>query len=203
MSIVNPHGVSLDITQLTNNIVISSDYAVTGTGILDDLMETATKHLVAQLESGRIGGESYAVAYVQMYQATLSAALEVWLQKPVLTKEQQEQLEAQTALINAQKELAEAQKEAEAAKKALFLRQIEGFDEDFQHKVMKVQADLWSVAFSVSKDTIQAAGIPAIIQKATMDDLYNKYINKDFDSYVYGRNYLKRDDLIPTIKSNY
>ena len=41
--------------------------------------------------------------------------------------------------------------------------------------------DSWAVGFSVSKDSFQASGIPATMQKTTIDDLYNSHIRTDFD----------------------
>ena len=66
-------------------------------------------------------------------------------------------------------------------------RQIEGFDEDYKQKILKIMMDAWSVGFSVAKDSFEASGVPATMQKAAIDDLYNDYIRKDFDAYKYKR----------------
>ena len=74
----------IDVTEFTNNVTTDTiDYTVTGDGIFDKLMDTATKHLKAQFESNRIREEDYASAYIQIYQTTLQAALEVWLKKGI------------------------------------------------------------------------------------------------------------------------
>ena len=145
---------------------------VEGDGILDELMSTATKHLKAQHDSNRIRDEDYATAYIQVYQSTLQAALQIWLQKGIAEK---------------QLELLQAQVESEEAKKDLYRRQIEGFDEDYKQKILKILMDSWSVGFSVARDSFQAAGIPAPMQKVTIDSLYNQFIVPELDKYSYGR----------------
>ena len=155
----------IDAKDFTDNISINIDFEVTGTGIFDIFMDTATKHLTAQLDAGRIRGEDYATAYMQVYSVTLQAALQAWLQK----------------------DLIEAQIASEKAKGKLYNRQIEGFDEDYKHKILKICMDAWAVGFSVAKDSFQASGIPAPMQKTTIDALYNQFIVTDLDSYPSNR----------------
>ena len=156
------------ITEFTANVkkVEDDNGAITGTGIFDVLMNTATKHLQVQFDSGKINGELYANAYIQVYQVTLQTAKDIWLQKGIS--------EAQLALLS-------KQINSEEAKRDLYRRQIEGFDEDYKQKILKIMMDSWAVGFSVSKDSFQASGIPATMQKTTIDDLYNSYIRTDFD----------------------
>ncbi len=164
----------IDITEFTANVkkVEDDNGAITGTGIFDVLMNTATKHLQVQFDSGKINGELYANAYIQVYQVTLQTAKDIWLQKGIS--------EAQLALLS-------KQINSEDAKRDLYRRQIEGFDEDYKQKILKIMMDSWAVGFSVSKDSFQASGIPATMQKTTIDDLYNSYIRTDFDNYTYVR----------------
>lgn len=163
----------IDIKEFTDNVQRDDiEYIVSGDGIFDTLMETATQHLKAQFEGNRFREEDYATAYVQIYQATLQAALQIWLQKGVAEK---------------QLELLAKQIESETNKAALYRRQIEGFDEDYKQKILKIMMDSWSVGFSVAKDSFEASGVPATMQKAAIDDLYNDYIRKDFDAYKYKR----------------
>ena len=156
------------ITEFTANVkkVEDDNGAITGTGIFDVLMNTATKHLQVQFDSGKINGELYANAYIQVYQVTLQTAKDIWLQKSTS--------EAQLALLS-------KQINSEDAKRDLYRRQIEGFDEDYKQKILKIMMDSWAVGFSVSKDSFQASGIPATMQKTTIDDLYNSHIRTDFD----------------------
>lgn len=172
-STVTPIKVAIDITEFTNNVKIDTSlYTVTGDGIFDVMMNTATKHLIAQFDGNRIKAENYADMYIQLYQATLQAAVQIWLQKGVAEKEL---------------ELLGKRMESEDAKKDLYRRQIEGFDEEYKHKILKVCMDTWAVGFSVAKDSFEANGIPAPIQKVTIDSLYNQFITKDLDAYTYKR----------------
>ena len=155
----------IDAKDFTNNVNTNTEFEVTGTGIFDIFMDTATKHLTAQFDAGRIRGEDYATAYMQVYSVTLQAALQAWLQK----------------------DLIEAQIASEKAKGKLYNRQIEGFDEDYKHKILKICMEAWAVGFSVSKDSFQASGIPAPMQKTTIDALYNQFIVTDLDRYPSNR----------------
>ena len=205
------------ITEFTANVkkVEDDNGAITGTGIFDVLMNTATKHLQVQFDSGKINGELYANAYIQVYQVTLQTAKDIWLQKStseaqlaLLNKQadllsaqiitegiKRNNLSKQTDLLseqitlegikgnhlNKQTDLLDKQINSEDAKRDLYRRQIEGFDEDYKQKILKIMMDSWAVGFSVSKDSFQASGIPATMQKTTIDDLYNSYIRTDFD----------------------
>ena len=162
----------IDVKEFTDNVTTNTNFEVTGTGIFDAFMDTATKHLTAQLDAGRLRGEDYATAYIQVYTATLQAALQAWLQKGVAEK---------------QLELLEAQVKSEESKRNLYRRQIEGFDEDYKQKILKICMDSWAVGFSVARDSFQASGIPAPMQKVTIDDLYNRFVVTELDKYNYGR----------------
>lgn len=124
---------------------------------------------------------------------------------------ERDKLQAEIALANAQAEeskqkvevlkeqlkLLGKQVETENAKKDLHRRQIEGFDEDYKYKILKILMDAWGIGFSVAKDSFEAQGIPAPMQKTTIDDLYNKFIVKDFDDYKYGRPVLNNEETTP------
>ena len=178
-------------------------------------MNTATKHLQVQFDSGKINGELYANAYIQVYQVTLQTAKDIWLQKSTseaqlaLLNKQADLLSAQIITegtqrnhlnkqidllseqitlegikrnnLSKQTDLLDKQINSEDAKRDLYRRQIEGFDEDYKQKILKIMMDSWAVGFSVSKDSFQASGIPATMQKTTIDDLYNSHIRTDFD----------------------
>ena len=162
----------IDVKEFTYNVTTNTNFEVTGTGIFDALMDTATKHLTAQLDAGRLRGEDYATAYIQVYTATLQAALQAWLQKGIAEK---------------QLELLEAQVKSEESKRDLYRRQIEGFDEDYKQKILKICMDSWAVGFSVARDSFEASGIPAPMQKITIDSLYNQYVVTELDKYNYSR----------------
>ena len=159
----------LDVSEFTKNVTVDyNNYEVTGEGILDTLMTTATKHLTAQLEANRIRGEDYAQIYLDLYKATLQAGLQAWLEKPNR---------------DAQLKLLEAQIAAEKMKGDLYKRQIQGFNEDFKQKILKILLDSWAVAFSVAKDDIKAAGIPTAISTTTIQSIMTKVMD-DIDNGV-------------------
>ena len=166
----------IDVNEFTRNIVTDAvNHTVSGDGIFDVLMNTATAHLLAQFDGNRIRNEDYATAYVQVYQTTLNAAMQVFLQKRLLEKQQ---------------DLIDTQIKSEEAKVHLYKRQIEGFDEDYKQKVLKICMDAWAVGFSVARDSFEASGIPAPMTKTFIDDLLNTWIVTDLDSYAYGRPWL-------------
>ena len=292
-------------TNVRREVGIDDNYVVLGNGIFDKLMETATEHLAVQFANGRIRGEDYSTAYIQIFQATLQAALTAWLQKglnekqlalelasknaelklqadvkntelklqadiknaelkaqtdvksaelelqadlsknqgdlqwaiALLQRDSQEalveaqvkltdaqvvhldkqgklltaqtaqattqaelldkqgehldaqirHLDAQAGLPAAQIELLDAQVASEESKRNLYKRQIEGFDEDYKQKILKICMDSWAVGFSVARDSFEASGIPAPMQKTTIDSLYNQYVVTELDKYNYSR----------------
>ena len=227
----------INVEEFTDNVATENmageegfkeDLVVKGDGIFDVLMNTATSHLKAQFDSNRLRDEDYATAYIQVYQATLQAALQIWLQKGVADKQvellnaqivseskQPELLTAQIELLNAQRtseskqpellnaqivhlgkqselldkqgELLDAQVASEESKRNLYKRQIEGFDQDYKQKILKICMDSWAVGFSVARDSFEASGIPAPMQKGTIDSLYNQYVVTELDRYNYSR----------------
>ena len=69
--------IKVDIGEFTADVSRDDiEHVVSGSGIFDTLMETATEHLKAQFEGNRIREEDYALAYIEIYKATLQAALQ-------------------------------------------------------------------------------------------------------------------------------
>lgn len=137
----------ISVNDFTHNVKINNDpnstfKEVTGDGIFDKMMVTATKHLQSQYLAGHIRGEDYATAYANIYVATLQTALQLLLEKDNQTENKLTQ--------QAQRELIKAQILSEIAKKKLYDRQRKGFDEDSQQKILRHITELWSVAFSVA-----------------------------------------------------
>lgn len=163
----------INIEEFTKNVQTTPQFTVTGEGIFDTLMDTATKHITAQYQASRIRGEDYATAYIQIYQTTLQAALQIWLQK---------------GIAEAQLKLLEKQIDAEDAKKDLYQRQIQGLDEDYKYKVLKACLDSWAVGFSVAKDSFQSTGIPVPMTSTAINSLYNTFIVPELDQFPDFRN---------------
>lgn len=129
----------IDIDEFTRNVSMNPvDFTVIGDGIFDNLMETACTHLTAQFESGRIHGEEYASAYVDIYKATLQVIANTWTAKA--------QASAQAALAISQAHLAKAQalKAYIEAKYALPLSRAQLYYVQRQGDVQRAQAQLLS-----------------------------------------------------------
>ena len=77
---------AVDISKLTNNVVTTNNI-VTGDGIFDDLMETATAHIEAQFNKGRIKGTDYATVYLGLLQTVLGQSVQYSLQAELAEKE--------------------------------------------------------------------------------------------------------------------
>ena len=173
----------INIKEFTDNVQRDDvEYIVSGDGIFDTLMETATQHLKAQFEGNRFREEDYATAYVQIYQATLQAALQIWLQKGIAEK---------------QLELLAKQMETETNKAALYRRQIEGFDESYKEKILKILLDAWGIGFSVGSDAFTAENIPAPMKEAAISKVFNEYVMRDIDSYAYSRTNDTIKEVVP------
>jgi hypothetical protein len=65
---------TITIADLTSNVETDTRNIVTGDGIFDNIMETATKHLTAQFNLNRITGVDYATVYLGVMQAALAQA---------------------------------------------------------------------------------------------------------------------------------
>lgn len=327
IEIIKTPSIDLNIDEFTHNVETDNILGtVTGDGIFDTLMETATKHLLVQFESNRIRQEDYANAYIHIYEVTLQAALKAWLEKDLVAAQirqteagtakieaetakttaemtmiqpQIDKIEAETAKIEAETSLlplqktlleAEAQKtaaetgkiesettkieaetellplqkdillvekskvEAETAriesetklvqpqiakleaetdkveaettlipeqlnllaaqavneseklkllaeqlklltaqkgteenKAALYRRQIEGFDESYKEKILKIMLDAWGIGFSVGGDSFSAENIPVPMTSTAINGVFETYVQKDLDSYKYSR----------------
>lgn len=202
-----------DITEFTANVERDNiEYIVSGEGVFDTLMETATEHLKAQFEGNRIREEDYAAAYIEIYKATLQAALQAWLQKRAteadvlakladipLKEKQLEIAEADLALKNAelplkekqlelleeQLKLLQAQAETEKGKAALYLRQIESFDESYKEKILKMMLETWGVGFSVANDAFDT--VPQPMTHTSINSVFTEYILPDLEKYKYPR----------------
>lgn len=225
----------VDISEFTSDVVKEDiKHTVSGSGIFDDMMETATKHLQAQFEGNRIRGEMYAQAYIQIYIETLRTAMQIWLQKPeqdakvALLDAQKENVEADTLLKGSQKLLTDAQKalvtaqaahepskkanteadtdlkiaqkayiqnqaaaaakdealkteqiNSEKTKTALYKRQIEGYDENYKEKILKIVLDAFTVVFSVASEGFRG-GLPKAITVSGINKITD-IITKDLN----------------------
>jgi hypothetical protein len=80
----------IDIKELTDNVVISNDNEVSGSGIFDTLMVTVSKHIEAQYREGRILGTEYSNVYLGALQAVLDLSTKILLEKDLIAKQAEE-----------------------------------------------------------------------------------------------------------------
>ena len=159
---------ALTITNLTANVTTSADNVVTGTGVLDDMMETVNAHLAAQFNLGRITGSDYATVYLTAMQATLqqTVAYTIVTQKG----------NAEESLLF-QKEITEFAQTEKSTKIAptttsvigkannLSTEQAKGFKWNADQKYLKTLLDAWSV--NISTAGVAATGITSINETGT------------------------------------
>lgn len=72
----------INISDITSGVSTnSSTHIVTGDGYFDNLMETASQHLRAQFDAGRITGDSFAKAYISIMNNVLNQSIQFALTK--------------------------------------------------------------------------------------------------------------------------
>lgn len=126
----------VDPEVLTRNVKVDTmEYTVTGDGLFDILMDTATKHIKAQFDANRIRQEDYANAYLEIYKVTLQAALQAWT-----TSVDYEHKKAEVDLVKAQARLVLIQALGESNKPAQLLAQIKQIESQIKHQ--DAQTDL-------------------------------------------------------------
>lgn len=139
---------------------------LSGTGILDILLETIRLNLDAQRQSGRIRQEEYAQAYIALTQAAIQAAVQLILQGDLAAKE---------AAIK------DAMLAKEAEQIATYQRQRIAYDEDFLVKASQHLLDGY-IAFLTSMPNVENQLYPIMF---TSDQ--NVKFN-DNDEKVSGKN---------------
>jgi len=147
-----------DFTGFTGNVITDADFKVTGDGILDDIMETMTKHVQAQFDRGSITGVEYSSVYLGGMQAALSTATQLFLG-------------GETAVAKA--DLIKSQKLTEDEKVSLVNAQTLGFRTDAKQKVLAKMMETWAIYYSVAK-----AGAPPNSANTTeIDELKDDIIS--------------------------
>ncbi|MDC3375246.1 hypothetical protein OAW27_00210 [bacterium] len=153
----------LTIADLTANVATSDANVVTGTGVLDDMMETVNAHLAAQFNLGRITGSDYATVYLTAMQATVQQAVSYTLG--------QAKTNSETSLL-LQKEVTEFAQTEQSTKVAptttsvagrannLSTEQSKGFKWNADQKYLKTLLDAWAV--NISTAGIASTGVIAL-----------------------------------------
>jgi len=148
---------AITIANLTAGVSTDASNVVTGTGVLDDMMETVNAHLAAQFNLGRITGSDYATVYLTAMQATLQQAVAytVGMQKGNAEEALLSQKEVtEFAQTDQSTKVAPSATSIMGAAAALSAEQAKGFKWNADQKYLKTILDAWSI-------NISTAGVPA------------------------------------------
>ena len=159
---------AITIANLTAGVSTDASNVVTGTGILDDMMETVNAHLAAQFNLGRITGSDYATVYLTAIQATLqhAVAYTVGMQKGNAEESLLLQKEVtEFAQTDRSTKVAPTTTSIMGAQAALSVEQAKGFKWNADQKYLKTILDAWSI--NISTAGVAATGVVAINETGT------------------------------------
>lgn len=148
----------IEIPKITNEDLTQK--AVDGTGTFDILMSTVKVHLKEEYSAGRITGQEYTKAYIQIVGSALSGAIQFLLGRDqaywqaILAQQQAKNAEIQADLIREQIEVARAQTldtrtdgtpiiGSVGKQKDLYNQQITSYQRDAEVKAAKLFTDSW------------------------------------------------------------
>ena len=154
---------AITIADLTAGVSTDASNVVTGTGVLDDMMETVNAHLAAQFNLGRITGSDYATVYLTAIQATLqhAVAYTVGMQKGNAEESLLFQKEVtEFAQTDRSSKSSPSPASVMGAQAALAIEQAKGFKWNADQKSLKTILDAWSI--NVSTAGIAATQVTAI-----------------------------------------
>ena len=144
---------ALTIANLTAGVSTDSNNIVTGTGVLDDMMETVNAHLAAQFNLGRITGSDYATVYLTAMQATLQQAVAYTIGTQKGNAEESLLFQKEiTEFAQTEKSTKIAPSSTSVIGKAnnLSTEQAKGFKWNADQKYLKTLLDAWSVNISTA-----------------------------------------------------
>lgn len=154
---------TIDIADVTTG-------SLDGTGSFDVLMQVMTLHLMREYAAGRITGDVYAKAYVEVLNATLAQATQFVVSQAQVAAND-ELIAAQIRQIDAQIELLGYQGISEQAKyldsvdgltiagtigkqKEIYAAQTKGFKDSALQSAAKTMIDTWSVRRTTDESTL-------------------------------------------------
>ena len=159
---------ALTIANLTAGVSTDSNNIVTGTGVLDDMMETVNAHLAAQFNLGRITGSDYATVYLTAMQATLQQAVAYTIGTQKGNAEESLLFQKEiTEFAQTEKSTKIAPSSTSVIGKAnnLSTEQAKGFKWNADQKYLKTLLDAWSV--NISTAGVAATGVTSINETGT------------------------------------
>ena len=154
---------AITIADLTAGVATDASNVVTGTGVLDDMMETVNAHMAAQFNLGRITGSDYATVYLTAMQATVQQAVAytIGMQKGNAEESLLFQKEiTEFAQTDKATKVAPSATSVMGAQAALAVEQAKGFKWNADQKYLKTILDAWSI--NVSTAGIAATQVTAI-----------------------------------------
>jgi len=77
---------NITVDDITSNVTVNSENVVTGDGVLDKLMETVNKHIIAQFDAGRIKGTDIAQMYIGIVPSVMQESIQFVLQQEISEK---------------------------------------------------------------------------------------------------------------------
>lgn len=163
-----------------------------GTGYFDIIMNAFDKNIQAQAESGRIVGQNYATAYVQLIQIAIEKAIDIVKANEDITlkaaelelKEaiadldlgvKKDELELKKELAKQDKELKVLEQEVKRAQIHVLDRQAEGFSTNLLIKLLEAQQGNFAMMFSSGMLEFKEGdteAFPKSIQASELDDIY-------------------------------
>lgn len=171
----------IEIPKITNEDLTQK--TVDGTGTFDIIMSTVKVHLKEEYTSGRITGQEYTKAYIQIVTAALSGGIQFLLGRDqaywqaILAQQQAKNALIQEDLIREQMETARAQTldtrsdgvttvvGAIGKQKALYNQQITSYQRDAEVKAAKLFTDAW-----ITQKTLdEGLTAPLNFQNASID----------------------------------
>jgi hypothetical protein len=184
---------ALTIAELTTG-------AVGGTGTFDVVMSSIKNHLGEQFTKGRITGDQYTKAYIELTATALSSGLQFLLQKDqskwsavlVQLQARKAEIEAVTARIGletAKYQLMAARSQAELLEAQYVLIQLQVANEVAKYETTYAQKDLLveqlEAARAQTRDTLSDGTTPVAGMVGKQKDLYTQQI----DSYIKDAKY--------------
>ena len=159
---------AITIADLTAGVSTDASNVVTGTGVLDDMMETVNAHMAAQFNLGRITGSDYATVYLTAIQATLQQAVSytVGMQKGNAEESLLFQKEiTEFAQTDKTTKVAPSATSIMGAQALLSAEQAKGFKWNADQKYLKTILDAWAI--NISTAGVPATGVTAINETGT------------------------------------
>lgn len=188
-----------DIAELTQGVV-------DGTGAFDKVMSSVKAHLEDQFQKGRITGDQYVKAYIEMtgmamntgLNLVLTAETNYWQALAVQSAARKAEIDAVTAAValeTAKAQLATAHQQAELAKAQYVLTVMQIASEDAKYELTHAQIDLVAEQEEAARaQTLETRsdGSPVAGMTGKQKELYTQQIDSYRKDAVYkvGKMYL-------------